>query len=168
MGTRVQRIMSNIEETRKMAEYKDKWCQEAYDRGFKEGRDFEKGQLTKAKEYAVNNYEMCSYYDKPYASDRRAREQGFKDDAEFGYNKANKWHYVKDGDLPKDEKDLLMSNQLNLLIKMKGSDALSLALGQYNFSTQEFCYQHIVGLTEVIAWKEIVLPELFEVSGVEK
>ena len=23
--------------------------------------------------------------------------------AEFGYNKANEWHYVKDGDLPKDE-----------------------------------------------------------------
>ena len=33
----------------------------------------------------------------------RAREQGFKDGAEFGYNKANEWHYVKDGDLPKDE-----------------------------------------------------------------
>ena len=33
-----------------MTEYKDKWCQEAYNKGFKEGRDFEKGQLTKAKE----------------------------------------------------------------------------------------------------------------------
>lgn len=27
--------------------------------------------------------------------------QGFKDGAEFGYNKANEWHYMKDGDLPK-------------------------------------------------------------------
>jgi len=33
-----------------MAKYKDNWCQEAYDRGFKEGRDFEKGELTKAKD----------------------------------------------------------------------------------------------------------------------
>jgi RNA polymerase-interacting CarD/CdnL/TRCF family regulator len=33
-----------------MAKYEDSWCQEAYDRGFKEGRDFEKDQLTKAKE----------------------------------------------------------------------------------------------------------------------
>ena len=33
-----------------MAEYKDKWCQEAYDRG----RDFEKGQLTKAKKLVRN------------------------------------------------------------------------------------------------------------------
>lgn len=26
-----------------------------------------------------------------------------EDGAEFGYNKANEWHFVKDGDLPKDE-----------------------------------------------------------------
>lgn len=72
---------------------------------------------------------------------------------------AIKWHKVADGDLPK-EMGLLMSKTLLLITKMKGSDCLSLALGQYNFSTQEFSYQHIVGLTEVYAWKEIVLPEL--------
>lgn len=80
-----------------------------------------------------------------------------------GYNKANEWNYVKDGDLPKDN-GLLMSKTLNLLTKMKGSDCFNLALGQYNFSTQEFSYQHIVGLTDVIAWKEIVLPELLKES----
>lgn len=26
----------------------------------------------------------------------------FQQGAEFGYNKANEWHYVKDGDLPKE------------------------------------------------------------------
>ena len=113
----------------------------------------------------------------------------FQDGAEFGYNKAkkdadkmksrflelcnlkdmriaelekaNEWHYVKDGDLPK-ETGLLMSKTLLLVTKMKGSDCLSLTLGEYNFSTQEFSYQHIVGLTDVIAWKEIVLSELKE------
>lgn len=30
-------------------------------------------------------------------------ELGFKDGADYGYNKANEWRYVKDGDLPKDE-----------------------------------------------------------------
>lgn len=103
-------------------------------------------------------------------------EQAFQQGAEFGYNKAfveadknlkavvadfnkaNEWHYVKDGDLPK-ETSLLMSNPLLLATKMKGSDCLTLALGEYNFSTQEFSYQHIVGITDVIAWKEIVLPE---------
>ena len=29
--------------------------------------------------------------------------KAFKDGAEFGYNKANEWHYVKDGDLPSEE-----------------------------------------------------------------
>ena len=63
---------------------------------------------------------------------------------EFGYNKAaNEWHYVKDEDLPK-ETGLLMSKTLLLVTKMKVSDCISLALGKYNFSTQEFSYQHIV------------------------
>lgn len=86
-------------------------------------------------------------------------QEAFQKGAEFGYNKANEWHYVKDGDLPRDEKDMLMTKHLILLTKMKGSDCLSLALGQYNFSLQEFSYQHIIGLTEVIAWKEIILPK---------
>jgi hypothetical protein len=87
-----------------------------------------------------------------------AFQQTYQDGAEFGYNKANEWHYVKEGDLPK-ETGLLMSKTLLLVTKMKGSDCLSLALGEYNFSTQEFSYQHIIGLTDVIAWKEIVLPK---------
>ena len=82
----------------------------------------------------------------------------FKDGAEFGYNKANEWQYPSKGEYPKDN-GLLMSKTLNLITKMKGSDCLNLAIGQYNFSTQEFSYQHIVGLTDVIAWKEIVLPK---------
>ena len=45
-----------------------------------------------AKEYAIENYETCLYDDLPYANDSRAREQAFKDGAEFGYNKANEWH----------------------------------------------------------------------------
>ena len=65
------------------------------------------------------------------------------------------WHKVADGDLPKDDEDMLMSEQLNLLTKMKGTDNLSISIGQYNFSTQEFSYPHFVGLTDVIAWCEI-------------
>ena len=29
-----------------------------------------------------------------------AYRAGYKDGAEFGYNKANEWHYVKDGEYP--------------------------------------------------------------------
>ena len=107
-----------------------------------------------AEEYAENN----AY---KYANDYITCQEAYQSGAEFGYNKANEWHYVKDGDLPKDE-GLLMSNTLLLITKMKGSDCLSLALGQYNFSTQEFSYQHIIGLNDVIAWKEITLPKEIE------
>ena len=31
---------------------------------------------------------------------RKSYKDGFKDGAEFGYNKANEWHKVADGDLP--------------------------------------------------------------------
>ena len=56
-----------------------------------------------AEEYAIDNYENCLYDDFPYTNDSRAREQSFRDGAEFGYNKTNEWHYVKDGDLPNTE-----------------------------------------------------------------
>ena len=45
-----------------------------------------------AEEYAIENFETCLYDVLPYLSDARAREQSFKDGAEFGYNKANEWH----------------------------------------------------------------------------
>lgn len=34
--------------------------------------------------------------------------QVWQDGAEFGYNKANEWHYVKDGDLPDTECSVLI------------------------------------------------------------
>ena len=41
-----------------------------------------------AEEYAIENYENCLYDDLPYLNDARAREEAYKDGAEFGYNKA--------------------------------------------------------------------------------
>ena len=55
---------------------------------FEKEAEFEK----EAKEYSIENYETCLYDDFPYTNDARAREQSFKDGAEFGYNKANEWH----------------------------------------------------------------------------
>ena len=74
--------------------------------------------------------------------------ESFKDGAEFGYNKANEWHYVKDGDLPKDEKLCLIW------------------CGEKDFNTAEYVRERFWDLCggwlevdEVIAWKEIVLPK---------
>ena len=44
-----------------------------------------------AEEYAGKTYEMCSYSGLPYASDRRAREQAFKDGAETALRKVVKY-----------------------------------------------------------------------------
>jgi hypothetical protein len=75
----------------------------------------------------------------------------FKDGAEFGYNKANEWHYVKDEDLPKENKLYFVA------IKDNG-----LAIAYFNGLHWETRYNlgdfgHCV--ETVIAWKEIVLPE---------
>ena len=50
-----------------------------------------------AEEYVDNNF-----YDLIEEVQEIARVT-FKAGAEFGYNKANEWHYVKDGDLPNTE-----------------------------------------------------------------
>ena len=70
--------------------------------------------------------------------------------AEFGYNKANEWHYVKDGDLPKED------NRIMLCYCRKGYHG-NIGIYVYRlFTKQEFMEN------KVIAWKEIVLPELKE------
>ena len=71
--------------------------------------------------------------------------QAFKDGAEFGYNKANEWHYMKDGKYPK-ENQLVMVYRVNPL-------GANIAITNWYDSYKD---------TKVIAWKEIVLPELKE------
>jgi hypothetical protein len=69
---------------------------------------------------------------------------GFKD----GYNKANEWHYVKDGDLPSDRHGHVVINQ--------DWDKVTIRNGRF---------EHLDGgKADVIAWKEIVLPELKEIE----
>ena len=69
----------------------------------------------------------------------------FKDGAEFGYNKAKEWHYVKDGKYPK-ENQLVMVYRVNPL-------GANIAITNWYDSYKN---------TKVIAWKEVVLPELKE------
>ena len=77
---------------------------------------------------------------------------GFQDGADFGYNKANEWKYVKDG-LPEELHDVLcfvIHNEHKFVLQgylRDGRWVLS-PLGTY------------LNNEDVIAWKEIVLPEL--------
>lgn len=77
------------------------------------------------------------------AREETLHNEGFQKGAEFGYNKANEWHYVKDGKYPK-EKQLVMVYRINPL-------GANIAITNWYDSYKD---------TKVIAWKEIVLPEL--------
>ena len=72
-------------------------------------------------------------------------------------NKANEWHYVKDGDLPKDDKQYLVLFSYNY----KGKQEMSCGVRDNLHSDFKIhrCYTE-----QIIAWKEIVLPELKEIE----
>jgi len=93
-----------------------------------------------ARDEGFNNGEVAGY------------ENGFIEGAGFGYNKANEWHYVKDGDLPKDDKQYLVLFFYNY----KGKKEMSFGVRDNLHSDFEIhrCYTE-----QIIAWKEIVLPK---------
>ena len=80
---------------------------------------------------------------------------------EFGYNKANEWHYPSKGEYPKDEftneytKPRLPSAYKRFYCLCLGDDCV---MGKYMrglFWTVEGSYS----LNEIVAWKEIILPK---------
>ena len=85
--------------------------------------------------------------------------KAFKDGAEFGYNKANEWHFVsKEGFPNKDDIYLIIRNDgLHLGDYCCGGDG--------DIDCQSWCdypSEEEIQDDSVIAWKEIVLPELKE------
>lgn len=87
--------------------------------------------------------ENCLNQDCNYFSDeeRCIAKSAFEDGAEFGYNKANEWHFVKNEDLPKE-------NKKYLVLTSNGEPKVDSWLN----ITWVYSY-------DVIAWKEIVLPK---------
>ena len=102
-------------------------------------------------------------------------EEGFKDGAEFAYNKANEWHKVADGDLPKAGQKcyFIYSNfygEDNKVIFSESS--IEILTGVYTFildeetgdETTETCFYDDINdeeiyEQEVYAWREIALPK---------
>ena len=76
--------------------------------------------------------------------------ESFEAGAEFGYNKANEWHFVKNGDLPKYEEYVLIYTSL------KNTYVARIPTQKDYFITNKGGY---VQMSSVIAWKEIVLPK---------
>ena len=115
---------------------------------------------------------------------RKSYKDGFKDGAEFGYNKAfveadknlkaivtdfnnaNEWHEIASKRTPEGEisKKYMPKNKEKVLLKYHfiGDDEIHISDGYYDAYDFEF---HIANnpkfrIVCVIAWKEIVLPEL--------
>jgi len=86
-----------------------------------------------------------------YVDDIDNHSKTFQKGAEFGFNKANEWHYVKDGDFPKDKEYMLIYTDLNNCYVAEKVENHFMSKG-WGF----------IPMSTVIAWKEIVLPELKE------
>ena len=105
-----------------------------------------------SKEYARKN---TSYYgtDDCYDTDTEKVEQVFKDAAEFGYNKANEWHYVKDEGIPKVEGHYLVC------LCNKDRDIFDCWI---YYDKDVGWYSMKARMKDIYAWKEIVLPKEIE------
>ena len=93
-------------------------------------------------------------------------KDGFQKGAEFGYNKANEWHYMKDGDLPTKE---LEEEQLLVRVRNYTEDYIFAyyMLDKYYSKNGKRFYSdtdcdYPIDIKDIVAWKEIVLPELKE------
>ena len=99
--------------------------------------------------------------------------EGFKDCAKARLNVTtisdcpikDDWHYVKDGDLPKDEKDVEVLYQ--------DCNKINVYNCIYDIHAENWLYYNLDNMVlelfpfNVIAWKEIVLPELSMIRSKE-
>lgn len=100
-----------------------------------------------AEEYVNEHSEYNEIFDMVLINSNTKKT--FKDAAEFGYNKANEWHYIKDGELPKDESKVWL---------YFGDDDYNDGLfihGRFWCGTCGW-----FDVAEVIAWKELVPPKI--------
>ena len=115
-----------------------------------------------AEEYAEKKYFQ-------YGMSRKDYQQCFKDGAEFGYNKANEWHYVSEKGLPKesgrylvyvggDEKGVY---PLDFETEYNDFGYWCLIINSASLGVTDTVFETITERNEdkVIAWKEIVLPK---------
>ena len=119
---------------------------------------FEKEAEEAGNEKIKGNYQFARCARKSY-------KDGFKDGAEFGYNKANEWHEIESKVTPKREisKQYMPKNKEKVLLKyhFSGDNEIHISDGYYDAYDFEF---HIANNPKFrivcgIAWKEIELPK---------
>ena len=108
-----------------------------------------------AEDYSIDTYETCLYDDLPYMNDSRAREESFRDGAEFGYNKANEWHYMKDGIMPEENQWVLVYDGSYTVCNYHSNTPIKWLDN----------YENEVPENAIIAWREIVPPKEIKENG---
>ena len=111
---------------------------------------FEKEAEKSGNEKIKGNYQFTRCARKSY-------KDGFKDGAEFGYNKANEWHYPSKGEYPKECE--------NVLCYCKGTEIKFCSIGHTIIGGDNKIRWWSSNKSEelkVYAWKEIVLPKDIE------
>ena len=115
-----------------------------------------------AEEWVKENMDCCKtdnsvnqpipYFDE---EERCVAKSAFQDGAEFGFNKANEWHYPSKGELPKE--DTAEKETLYLLwFGLDDSDYITGVFARGRF----WCFDSgWFEASEVVAWKEIVCAE---------
>lgn len=102
---------------------------------------FEKEAEEAGNEKIKGNYQFARCARKSY-------KDGFKDGAEFGYNKANEWHYVKD-ELPDENQWVLVYDGSYTVCNYHSNTPIKW-LDNYENEVYE---------GSIIAWKEITPPK---------
>lgn len=126
-----------------------------------------KDELEKEAEDSFN----CKKVLYKWETDKRSYIDGFKDGAELGYNKANEWHYPSKGELPKCDEETQLIFYVNYYYEIDGETKIRkrTVLGFYKksflnddvklFVEKSKGYEDEHLPKDVIAWKEIILPE---------
>ena len=122
-----------------------------------------------AEEYYNGQYDAWLEGEEGYALEEEV-EQAFKDGAEFGYNKANEWHYPSNGELPKCDEETQLMFYVNCYYEIGGETLTRkrMVLGYYKkaflrndvklFVEKSRGYEEEHLPQAVIAWKEIIPP----------
>ena len=117
-----------------------------------------------AEDYSIDTYETCLYDNLPYVNDSRAREESFKDGAEFGYNKANEWHKQDTDDIY----DLISEDwSVRYFICIMKDKSRVTAMGNCDEACNgevsvNLFFEHDdekYSIDDIAWWKEIVLPK---------
>ncbi len=105
------------------------------------------------------------------AREETLHDAGFQNGAEFGYNKANEWHYPSKGEFPKCDEETQLIFYVNCYYEV-GDETKIIKRTVFGFYKKSFLNDDVKLFVEkskgyedehlpkdVIAWKEIVLPK---------